>query len=42
MQNAELAGVDLATVMAMDPACGGGVFLSPIAQRIKSALIDAG
>jgi adenine-specific DNA-methyltransferase len=35
---AEGAGVDWQTVKVLDPACGGGAFLLPVALRIKRAL----
>ena len=33
-------GVDWATCRVLDPACGGGAFLAPIARRIIAALPD--
>lgn len=33
-------GVDWATCHVLDPACGGGAFLAPIARRIINALPD--
>ena len=42
MDNAESAGIDWATVRIVDPACGGGAFLFPIAHRIKNVLREAG
>lgn len=35
---AEQAGVDWTTARVVDPACGGGAFLAPVAQRMVSAL----
>ena len=32
------AGADWTTVRVLDPACGGGAFLAPVAQRIVRAL----
>lgn len=34
------AGVDWRTCRALDPACGGGAFLSPVAARIVEALAN--
>lgn len=34
----EEAGIDWKTAIVLDPACGGGAFLLPIALRIRSAL----
>ena len=34
------AGVDWATARVLDPACGGGAFLAPVARRIANALLD--
>ncbi len=34
------AGVDWASCRVLDPACGGGAFLTPLAQRIVSELGD--
>lgn len=41
---AEDAGVDWRTARILDPACGGGAFLSPVARRMANALrnCDAG
>jgi adenine-specific DNA-methyltransferase len=36
----EAAGVDWRTVRVLDPACGGGAFLLPVALRIRKALAD--
>ncbi len=36
--HATAAGVDWATACVLDPACGGGAFLTPVAQRIIAAL----
>ena len=38
---AENAGVDWATARVLDPACGGGAFLVPVALRIMRALAGA-
>lgn len=35
---AERAGVDWATARALDPACGGGAFMAPVALRMKAAI----
>ena len=32
------AGVDWSTVRVLDPACGGGAFLSPVARRMAESL----
>jgi adenine-specific DNA-methyltransferase len=37
----EAAGVDWRTARVLDPACGGGAFLLPVALRIRKALADA-
>lgn len=42
IDNAEAAGINLATARVIDPACGGGAFLFPIAHRIKKKLSAAG
>ena len=34
------AGVDWRSVRVLDPACGGGAFLSPVAQRMVDSLKD--
>ena len=34
------AGVDWRTCRTLDPACGGGAFLSPVAERIAEALVS--
>jgi adenine-specific DNA-methyltransferase len=34
------AGVDWTRVRVLDPACGGGAFLTPVAQRIMESLPD--
>ena len=34
------AGVDWRSVRVLDPACGGGAFLSPVAQRMADSLKD--
>src|SRR3546814_11908257 len=33
-------GVDWRTARVLDPACGGGAFLSPVAQRMAASLED--
>lgn len=38
MELATEAGVDWSTVRALDPACGGGAFLTPMAEQISKAL----
>ena len=38
---AEDSGVDWAKARVLDPACGGGAFLVPIALRMAAALTDA-
>lgn len=37
---AEEAGVDWATARVLDPACGGGAFLLPVAMRMRAAQAD--
>jgi adenine-specific DNA-methyltransferase len=37
----EAAGVDWRTAKVLDPACGGGAFLLPVALRIRKALADS-
>lgn len=37
---ATASGVDWATCRVLDPACGGGAFLAPVAQRILDELRD--
>lgn len=37
LDQATQAGVDWATCRALDPACGGGAFLAPVARRMKDA-----
>ena len=37
---AEEAGVDWRSARVLDPACGGGAFLSPVAQRMAESLSD--
>jgi adenine-specific DNA-methyltransferase len=36
----EQVGVDWGTARVLDPACGGGAFLLPVALRIRKALAD--
>ncbi len=38
MDQAAAAGVDWATAHVLDPACGGGAFLGPVASRMCGAL----
>jgi len=38
LDQAAQAGVDWATCRALDPACGGGAFLAPIARRMAAAI----
>jgi adenine-specific DNA-methyltransferase len=38
LDQATAAGVDWAVCRALDPACGGGAFLAPVAQRMLAAL----
>ncbi len=42
LENAELAGADWAASSVIDPACGGGAFLAPVALRMKEALREKG
>ncbi|WP_197722829.1 HsdM family class I SAM-dependent methyltransferase [Sulfurivermis fontis] len=37
LDQATQAGVDWSTCRALDPACGGGAFLAPVARRMKDA-----
>lgn len=37
---AEEAGIDWRTARVLDPACGGGAFLLPVAHRVRKALAD--
>ena len=34
------AGVEWATARVLDPACGGGAFLSPVAKRMMDSLLE--
>ena len=34
------AGVDWRSARVLDPACGGGAFLSPVARRMAESLKD--
>lgn len=36
---AEKSGVDWAKVKVVDPACGGGAFIAPVAQRVAQSLL---
>ncbi|MBL3598554.1 MAG: N-6 DNA methylase [gamma proteobacterium endosymbiont of Lamellibrachia anaximandri] len=38
LNNAESAGTDWAVSSVIDPACGGGAFLAPVALRMKEVL----
>lgn len=38
IEQATAAGVDWTTARVLDPACGGGAFLTPVARRILEAL----
>lgn len=38
LDQAEQAGTDWTTAQVLDPACGGGAFLAPVAQRMAAAL----
>lgn len=38
LDQAEAGGVDWSTARVLDPSCGGGAFLSPIAMRMHRAL----
>jgi len=38
IERATAAGVDWTTCRVLDPACGGGAFLAPVARRILAAL----
>jgi len=40
LDRAGAAGVDWRTCRALDPACGGGAFLAPMARRMLAALPD--
>lgn len=40
IDRASSAGVDWATCRVLDPACGGGAFLAPVARRILAELPD--
>ena len=40
LDQATVAGADWAKVRVLDPACGGGAFLAPVARRIMDALPD--
>jgi hypothetical protein len=37
-----MAGVDWTTALALDPACGGGAFMAPMARRMWRALKERG
>lgn len=38
LDQATLAGLDWTTCRVLDPACGGGAFLAPVAKRMMAAL----
>lgn len=38
IENAETTGTDWGTARVLDPACGGGAFLTPVAQKLMDAL----
>jgi adenine-specific DNA-methyltransferase len=40
IEQATVAGVDWTRCRVLDPACGGGAFLAPVARRIAAALPD--
>ncbi|MGY0782515.1 HsdM family class I SAM-dependent methyltransferase [Azospirillum argentinense] len=40
IDQATVAGVDWASCRVLDPACGGGAFLAPVAKRMLAALQD--
>jgi len=40
IEQATAAGVNWATARVLDPACGGGAFLSPVAKRMVAELAD--
>lgn len=40
IEQATAAGVDWTSARVLDPACGGGAFLTPVARRILEALPD--
>lgn len=40
LDQATAAGVDWSSCRVLDPACGGGAFLAPVARRILAALPD--
>lgn len=40
LDQVEAAGVDWTTARVLDPACGGGAFLAPVARRMVAALAD--
>ena len=42
LDRAHSAGTDWRTARVVDPACGGGAFLAPVAQRMARALSDHG
>jgi adenine-specific DNA-methyltransferase len=41
LKGAELAGVNWSSARALDPACGGGAFLGPLARRMVASLKGA-
>ena len=44
LDQATATGIDWTTCRVLDPACGGGAFLAPVARRILEALpnVDSG
>ncbi|MES9883030.1 MAG: N-6 DNA methylase, partial [Sedimenticola sp.] len=42
LDNAESAGINWTVSSVIDPACGGGAFLAPVALRMKEALRRSG
>ena len=42
LDQATAAGVDWTRCSVLDPACGGGAFLAPVAERMLKALTDLG
>ncbi len=42
LDNAEQAGLDWSRHSVLDPACGGGAFIAPVARRMLRALVRAG
>lgn len=40
LEQVDQSGLDWTTCRVLDPACGGGAFLAPVARRILSAISD--